>query len=407
TGLNRGRHLDIPGLHLDGILQGVDFLINVNLGYRLELGNRVVVVGGGNIAVDVARSAVRILQEPQVEGALLGGAHAPAHEEGAHPQGYLPALDMARLALRAGALHVRLVSTESRETMSAWENDVREAEAEGVALEARWRPAEILGRDGRVSGIRFLRNLTAGQGTPGEEEFTVECDSVILAVGQEADLGFLSEGDDIRVGLEGWIQVGPSLATTASGVFAAGDVAFGPRALVEVVAQGHDAARAIHQNFCGRPDLPKRPARFRPIAAQDLPPDTLALPRQPMPSLALNRRIGISEVALGYDEGQARREASRCFKCQINTIFDESACILCGACADVCPEFCLRLVPAGPLQIGLPPALSSRGETTMLIKDETRCTRCGLCAQRCPSGAITMEALEPESFAAPPSGGTP
>ena len=195
--------------------------------------------------------------------------------------------------------------------------------------------------------------------------------------------------------------------TTAPGVFAGGDVAFGPRILVEAVANGHRAARSIHIHLSGNVQT-TRLSRFRILRNWSMPRAYLRIPRQVMPSLPANRRIGIAEVELGFDEGQGRAEGQRCLKCQVNTIFDGSQCILCGGCADVCPEHCLRLVDLGQIEgdgryqaliekrYGVRPAELARGQVSAIIKDEDKCIRCGLCAQRCPTDAITMEALEQE-----------
>jgi NAD-dependent dihydropyrimidine dehydrogenase PreA subunit len=132
----------------------------------------------------------------------------------------------------------------------------------------------------------------------------------------------------------------------------------------------------------------------------------LGISRQQMPALPLNRRIGIAEVELGFDELQGRAEAARCLKCQVNTIFDGSKCILCGGCVDVCPEHCFRLVDLVQIQgdarydtlirkrYGVDPGDLPAGQASAIIKNEDKCIRCALCAQRCPTQAITMEALE-------------
>ena len=140
TGLNKGRELSIPGAHLDGVFNGIDFLINVNLGYEVELGRKVVVVGGGNVAIDVARSAVRLVQEPLE----LGAPPNPAPRASSPPS--------TRRAWRCARAPSKccLVSLESREQMPAWKSEVHEAEHEGIALENGWGPKEIIG-EGRQS----------------------------------------------------------------------------------------------------------------------------------------------------------------------------------------------------------------------------------------------------------------
>ena len=247
TGLNKGRELNIPGAHLAGVYNGIDFLINVNLGFEIKLGKRVVVVGGGNVAIDVARAAVRLVQES------VGLA-----EEDEDAKGLQPAFDAARMALRSGAEEVELVSLESRAQMPAWKGEVDEAEHEGIVVDNGWGPKEIVGENGVVTGLKVRRCLTVfdenGRFNPAfsDEEKIIPCDSVILAIGQQADLSFLSGDEGVQVTPRGILKIDENLMTTAPGVFAGGDVAFGPRILVEAVANGHKAARSIHVHLSGK-----------------------------------------------------------------------------------------------------------------------------------------------------------
>jgi len=396
TGLNKGRELNIPGAHLAGVYNGIDFLINVNLGFEIELGKRVVVVGGGNVAIDVARAAVRLVQE--------GSMDSPG-------ESLQPALDAARLAMRSGAQEVDMVSLESRAQMPAWKGEVDEAEQEGIVVDNGWGPKEIVGENGVVTGLKVRRCLTVfdenGRFNPAysDEEKIIPCDSVILAIGQQADLSFLSGEEGVQVTPRGILKIDDDLATTAPGVFAGGDVAFGPRVLVEAVANGHRAARSIHVYLSGKTKKTVR-SRFRIMPNWSMPRGFLTTPRQKMPVLAANRRIGIAEVELGFDEEQGRAEGLRCLNCQVNTIFDGSKCILCAGCVDVCPESCLRLVDLVQVsgdqrydaliqhRYGVPASELKAGQAGAIIKNEEKCIRCGLCADRCPTGAITMESLE-------------
>jgi NADPH-dependent glutamate synthase beta subunit-like oxidoreductase len=396
TGLNKGRELNIPGAHLAGVYNGIDFLINVNLGFEIELGKRVVVVGGGNVAIDVARAAVRLVQEGSMESA---------------GESLQPALDAARLAMRAGAEEVDLVSLESRAQMPAWKGEVDEAQQEGIVVDNGWGPKEIVGENGVVIGLKVRRCLTVfdenGRFNPAfsEEEKIIPCDSVILAIGQQADLSFLGGDEGVQITPRGILKIDEDLSTTLPGVFAGGDVAFGPRVLVEAVANGHRAARSIHVYLSGKTKKTVR-SRFRIMPNWSMPRAFLTTPRQKMPVLAANRRIGIAEVELGFDEEQGRAEGLRCLNCQVNTIFDGSKCILCAGCVDVCPENCLRLVDLAQVsgderydaliqnRYGVPAAELQTGRAGAIIKNEEKCIRCGLCADRCPTGAITMESLE-------------
>jgi NADPH-dependent glutamate synthase beta subunit-like oxidoreductase len=400
TGLNKGRELNIPGAHLAGVYNGIDFLINVNLGFEIELGKRVVVVGGGNVAIDVARAAVRLVQEA-VDFSV------PDEDE----KSLQPALDAARMAMRSGAEKVDMVSLESRVQMPAWKGEVDEAEHEGIVVDNGWGPKEIVGEDGLVAGLRVRRCLTVfdenGRFNPAfsDEEKVIPCDSVILAIGQQADLSYLNNEDGVQVTPRGILKIDDDLSTTAPGVFAGGDVAFGPRILVEAVANGHRSARSIHLYLSGKTEKTVR-SRFRILTDWKMPRGFLSTPRQKMPVLAANRRIGIAEVELGFDEEQGRAEGLRCLNCQVNTIFDGSKCILCAGCVDICPENCLRLVDLVQVsgderydalikqRYGVGAAALKAGQAGAIIKNEEKCIRCGLCADRCPTQAITMETLE-------------
>jgi NAD-dependent dihydropyrimidine dehydrogenase PreA subunit len=238
-----------------------------------------------------------------------------------------------------------------------------------------------------------------------DEEKVIPCDTVVLAIGQQAELSFLRGNEDVQVTPRGILKIDDNLMTTAPGVFAGGDVAFGPRVLVEAVANGHRTARSIHVYFNGKSTKTVL-SRFRIFNNWEMPHGFLGIPRQTMPVLPANRRIGIAEVELGFDEAQGRAEGLRCLKCQLNTIFDGSKCILCAGCVDVCPENCLRLVDLVQVQgderydalirnrYGVSAADLPARQAGAIIKNEQKCIRCGLCAQRCPTQAITMEALE-------------
>jgi formate dehydrogenase (NADP+) beta subunit len=238
-----------------------------------------------------------------------------------------------------------------------------------------------------------------------DEEKIIPCDSVILAIGQQADLSYLDSNDGVQVTPRGILKINEDLSTTAPGVFAGGDVAFGPRVLVEAVANGHRSARSIHLYLSGKTEKTVK-SRFRILPDWKMPKAYLTTPRQTMPTLPANRRIGIAEVELGFHEEQGRLEGQRCLNCQVNTIFDGSKCILCAGCVDVCPENCLRLVDLVQVsgdaryaalieqRYGAPADQLKARQLGAIIKNEDKCIRCGLCADRCPTGAITMESLE-------------
>jgi formate dehydrogenase beta subunit len=400
-GATRGRDLKIPGADLDGVINGVDFLLNANLGYRVAIGERVIVIGGGNVAIDVARTALRYAAPD--ETARL---KEPA-EQLLHAWGYDNAfIDAARTALRLGARHVELVSLEGRAEMPADPTEVVEGEEEGITLVPGRGPKAILGSDGQVTGLETLQVASlfdeAGRFNPtfvrGTERRT-PADTIILAVGQRPDTECLSADREIQLTPNGLVSVDPAtLATTMPGVYCGGDLAFGPRIVIQAEADGKRAALAIHQSLDGRA-VPRGHARFRTVHLDRAGDRYDRIPRQEIPALPVSRRTGFREVEEGYDETRARLEGSRCLWCNVETIFDSEKCILCSACVEICPEACLSLVPASRLAAGddvdaLRDALGAADEVGAIVKDERRCIRCGLCADRCPTHAITMESLE-------------
>lgn len=388
-GAMRSRELAIPGVDLDGVLRAVDFLINANLGYRVDLGERVVVIGGGNVALDAARTALRDLNT----GLDTGGMLAPPVDGVAAAA--TATFDAARAALRMGAREVIVTALEARHEMPSSDFEIEEAMAEGVQLSHRLGPKRILG-DGRVTGLETLDVSSVfdpdGSFHPRfveNTEQTIPCDSVILAIGQSPDLSWLEPEDGVDVSPRGTIAVDrETLATSADGIYAGGDVAFGPRNLIDAIGDGRRAAASIHQRLDGGEE-PARP-RFRralPIAAVPRPLEPYdAIPRVPVPAVPSRLRIGSPEIELGYTEQDARLEAARCLQCFANIALNEDRCILCGGCVDICPERCLRIVPAEEVAgLEAPPEPSAA-----LVLQEDRCIRCGLCIERCPTDALSF-----------------
>jgi formate dehydrogenase beta subunit len=400
-GATRSRELDIPGRSLDGVINGVDFLLNANLGYRVALGERVVVIGGGNVAVDVARTALRYPSTGE------SGALPDAAEQLLQTWGYDNAfIDAARTALRLGARHVRLVSLESRAQMPAASDEVHGAEEEGIVLVPGRGPKTILGRNNRVVGLETLDVASvfdaSGRFNPtfvAGSEKRFDADTIILAVGQQPDTACLAGDPDIALTPRGLVKVDVrTLATTMPGVFCGGDLAFGPRIVIEAEADGKRAALAIH-GYLGGGAVPRMRGRFREIGLSRAGDRYDRIGRQAIPTVPVQRRTGFREVEEAYSDAEARREGARCLWCNVETVFDSERCILCAGCVDICPEACLILVPVprltgGPGLDRVRSALGAGEDAAVILKDEERCIRCGLCAERCPTGAITMEALE-------------
>jgi NADPH-dependent glutamate synthase beta subunit-like oxidoreductase len=417
VGVSKGRDLQIPGVELDGVVKAVDYLLNVNRGFRMDLGRRVVVVGGGFVAFDAARTALRLGREDEAQE-LAGESDARMKE----------AFDSARAALRGGAAEVTIVSLESLAEMPVLQStqgheEFEEARREGVSFLPRRGPKRFLG-DGRLKqvelrGVRSVFDET-GRFNPrydDDDVLTLDADACVLAIGQKADLAFLKPEDGVDTTPGGTIRVDPeTLATSAPGVFAGGDAAFGPRNLIEAVANGKRAARSIHE-LLGHErarievtvDVEKLPTRdYRMLAGFEV------LDRETPPTVALGRRTGIAEVETGYDAAAAQRQAARCLVCHVQTIYDPEKCVLCSRCVDVCPEYCLAIVPFESLDLPEEQReeLVARAEANNLplsamIKDDDRCIRCGLCAVRCPTDAMTMERFQiQERYVSPAAAGS-
>jgi NADPH-dependent glutamate synthase beta subunit-like oxidoreductase/NAD-dependent dihydropyrimidine dehydrogenase PreA subunit len=421
-GLHRSRDLNLPGNDLDGVVKGIDFLLNVNLGYRFEVGKQVVVIGGGNVAIDVARSAMRE-QQKMTEGGLPN--ELTSSEMDVAMKEFM---DVSRAALRMGAREVQLVCLESRAEMPASEEEIHAGLLEGMKLRPSLGPKQFVGEKGKLTGLEVTKCLSvfdenkrfSPKFDPGTE-FVIPCDTVILAIGQSSDVSFLKPEDGIATTRQGTLKIDPeTLMTTAPGVFAAGDIAFGPRLIINAVADGKKAAVEIDRFLRGPEWKPKsKYVQITVLDHHEMAAHYDEYSRLNVPVLPIDRRTGVAEVETGYTEAEARTEASRCLKCWINTIFegDESSgteCILCGGCVDVCPENCLSLVPLKDfafteeekerlakekdlrpidLQHVLPEELNKINGSVM-VKDETVCIRCGLCAERCPAHTISMESFE-------------
>jgi NADPH-dependent glutamate synthase beta subunit-like oxidoreductase len=390
VGAGRGRDLDLPGHDLDGVLRAVEFLLNVNRGYKAELGQRVVVVGGGNVAFDAARTALRAEAGRSVEPGPADDASVPGTPEDAR-RAMTTTLDVARAAVRAGVLDVTVIALESPEEIPADPEEIADAEAEGITILYRKGPHRFVGNGGRVTGLETIDVQAVfdeeGRFNPtfiADTEAVLPADSVILAVGQAADLGVLG-GIDLTLS-RGGVQVDPAtLQTSHPRIWAGGDVAHGPRNLIDAIADGQRAAAAIHASFAtGDPHdrgvevEVRRRATFRRLST-----GYDAIERQTIPATPSERRVGFAEVEVGYGAEEARLEALRCLRCFDNVMLDADLCILCGLCVDVCPTNCITITRADTIGVG------DETQSVMLL-GEDQCIRCGLCVNRCPPGALYM-----------------
>jgi NADPH-dependent glutamate synthase beta subunit-like oxidoreductase len=384
VGAKSSRSLGLPGERGPRVYGGVDLLRAVALGSSMDLGSDVVVIGGGNVAYDVARTVLRQI-----------------------------AYDTARTAARLpGTLRVRLVSLESLEEMPADTMEIVEGDEEGIERMNGWGPIEIQrDSDGHVSGVVFRQCLKVYD---DQKRFapiyddtvreTVACDTVLLAVGQSTNLSFLDDGgSDVEQMRPGWPKVDPAtLSTTAQGVFVAGDLAHGTRLLIDAVASGKAAARSVYHDLTGQTIQPQAVSAHIVLDRYRRERGYESTRRVGVPVIAPEMRLLHPDIIVekGYTREQAVREASRCLDCGVTPVFDGNRCVLCGGCADVCPTQCLKLVslaelePNADLVSAIEGALGREtdlAQHSAVLKDEDRCIRCALCAQRCPVDAITME----------------
>jgi NADPH-dependent glutamate synthase beta subunit-like oxidoreductase/ferredoxin len=366
--------LDLPGAELEGVQYGVDFMKKANLGEPLEVGNDVVVIGGGYTAMDCSRTS-----------------------------------------LRYGAEHVTIAYRRTRSELVVDEEELGETEREGVRMEFLVSPVELLGEEGRLTGVRFIRNRLGEPDMSGRRspvpiegsEFIVPAQTVIPAVSQAADLSFLPTESSFEIG-RGRMKVDPATyATNVKGVFACGDFVTGPATLIEAAGHGKKCAYAIDRYLAGGDDV-RIDANVRITSSwrHEMPELYDILPRQHIPTLPLLERMPSPEpvvnfttpVELGYSAQQAVAESTRCLMCNYNIWFDPYRCVLCGACADVCPEGVIHMVDVNQLKSEgtLPELQDAYGweQGAAMILDEERCIRCALCVKRCPFDAITMERFE-------------
>lgn len=367
--------LDVPGNHLKGIDYGIDFMKKANLGQPLEVGTDVVIIGGGYTAMDCSRTS-----------------------------------------LRHGAQNVTIAYRRTRSELVVDEEELGETEREGVRMEFLVSPVELIGdEDGNLTGVRFIRNRLGEPDATGRRapvpvegsEFIVPAQTVVPAVSQAADNTFLPVEASFEIN-RGRIRVDPgTYATNVRGVFAAGDFVTGPTTLIESAGHGKRAAYAIDRYLSGRSSV-RIDANVRIVSSwrHEMPELYDVLPRQHVPMVATAARMPSVEprvnfntpVERGYTTDQAITESTRCLMCNYNIWFDPFRCVLCGACADVCPEGVIHMIDVNQMKSegALPELVDAYGwsQGAAMVLDEERCIRCALCVKRCPYDAITMERFE-------------
>jgi len=380
-GAPRGRDLQLPGrqeaaahIHI-----GIDWLASVSFGHVTEIGKRVIVLGGGNTAMDCCRSARR-----------LGG-------------------EDVNVIVRSGFDEMKA---------SPWEKE--DAERENIPIINFHVPKSFVHEGGRLTGMTFevVRAEYDARGRrtlvpTGEPDAFFACDDVLVAVGQENAFPWIER--DCGVEFDEWGLPVLDKATFQSSVphvFFGGDAAFGPRNIITAVAHGHEAAISIDKLLHDEP-VAERPPPMTNLVSQKMgihewsyDNDTSADMRYQVPWAQAERALASIkvEVELGFDAATAFQEAGRCLNCDVQTVFHEPACIECDACVDICPMDCISFTVNGDeadlRQRLKAPALNlaqslyvSGGLKTgrVMVKDEDVCLHCGLCAERCPTGAWDMQ----------------
>lgn len=364
-GAPRGRDLQLPGRHeaAEHIHIGIDWLSSVSFGHVTSVQPRVIVLGGGNTAMDCCRSARRL------------GASS------------------VTVAVRSGYAQMKA---------SPWEKE--DAEHEGIPILDFHVPLAFEHVEGRLTGMRFKKAQTG-------EEVVIPCDEVLIAVGQENAFPWIERDAGIAFGDDGLpVLDKQSFQSTLPHVFFGGDAAFGPKNIITAVAHGHEAAVSIDRLLHGEP-VTQRPPPHVNLVSQKMGIHewsydnaiTLDL-RSKVPWAAAEKALASIkvEVELGFDAATAFKEAQRCLNCDVQTVFAPKLCIECDACVDICPMDCITFTEDGPdLRERLKaPALNLMQDIyvegglktgRVMAKDEDVCLHCGLCAERCPTGAWDMQ----------------
>lgn len=381
-GLWKSRDLPIPGAEQPDVIRGIEYLRVRCAEERWRIGEKMVVIGGGNVSFDVARTSVR-----------------------------------------NGAKEVTMVCLESRDEQTADEFEIEDGIEEGVKLINRVGPKSIeRDKEGRITGVKVQPIYSlfdhAGRFSPQfvpDSEYVIPCDSVALAIGQSLDLSFLN-GWDKRNELvidRGIIKTERGTGrTSVKGIYAGGDAAFGPALFITGIRHGQDAAKAIDMDLRGTKPYQEFISEWTeipPMRSKTYLATKWALPSMQPPDVRIHNEHMVEN---NYTPEEAHQQSNRCLQCNINPVFDGTLCIKCNGCVDVCPCNCLKQIPLSKLNLDVAEGniraavdnfygvdsenmsdeeLSAMG--TVMLKDEDLCIRCGLCAEKCPTQAVTMDSM--------------
>ncbi len=382
TGAPRGRDLnDLPGRKEAGanIQIGIEFLANVAFEHTTKIGKKVIVLGGGNTAMDCCRTSLR-----------LGG-------------------DEVKVVVR---------SPKTEMKASPWE--IEDAEHEGIPIYENHVPKEFVVENGKLVGMKFEKvkavydeNGKRSLVSTGEPDVFIEADDVLIAVGQENAFPWVER--DLGIAFDKWeipVLDKKTFQSSLPNVFFGGDAAMGPKNVITAVAQGHTAAVSIDLYLSGK-DLQDRPSPFTNLIHQKMGIhewmyDSAVAPdlrfKVPHAEKAKSLKDRLMEVELGFNVETAFKEAERCLNCDVQTVFATDRCIECDACVDICPTACITFTENGEeedlrTRLSAPANVLSQDlyvsdelkTKRVMIKDENVCLHCGLCAERCPTAAWDMQ----------------
>ena len=379
SGAPRGKDLDVPGRHASNRIHiGIDWLESVAFGHVSSIGERVLIIGVGNTAMDCCRSSRRL-----------------------------------------GGKDIKVMARRPRQYFKASPWELEDSEEEGVEILVNHAPKNFVVENGVLKGMAFERlewDASAKKSKTLDEIF-LPADDVILAIGQENAFPWIER--DLGIEFDKWevpVVEEKTFQSTRAGVFFGGDAAFGPKNIIWAVEHGHQAAISIH-NYCQNESLTDRPAYGMNLVTQKMgisewsyKNDYSAALRQKMKHVDLVERFNKMniEVELGFTAEQAAAEVGRCLNCDVETVFAAPKCIECDACVDICPVQCLTIMRDGDeldLRARLSaPALSPEQDLyvsaalpqtkRIMAKDEDVCVHCGLCAERCPTAAWDMQKFQ-------------
>ncbi|MDT8422024.1 MAG: FAD-dependent oxidoreductase [Desulfuromonadales bacterium] len=386
AGTLRPNQLDLPGRELKGIRHGLDFLLEVNTTGGSDIGEKVVVIGGGFTAMDCARTARRLEAATVQLEAELAETTAPGS------------------ILRMAREQVQVLYRRSVEEMLVTPGELEELEHEQIPLHCMVAPRAFVGENGRITAMRLVRTElgppdASGRRRPVEvcgSEFEIPVDTVLLATGQFPDTRWIDEGwRDRLVQDDGWLKSGASHTTAGENIFVAGDFATGARSLIEAIGHAKECVGVVDRFLTGHERL-KAVAQIEDVTASGRIREMDAVPRQAMPATPLSQRDLQTEVDLGFSAETAGDEAQRCYLCHFKYEIDSDKCIYCDWCIKVKPrpECILKVQKLHYDPQGRPTGwdIARRDDEVSLIWiNQADCIRCGACVDACPVDAISVQ----------------